>query len=109
MRNYLQDKQLLLLSNYTKQPRKEKKGRKKSRKSVESTAVPGLRRKPSRMDSRRSVSMSTGASGPKHLEMVILSAFHSSDPDGTGFVQQEVFWEVRIHAKFSAKLLNSMM
>lgn len=47
------------------------------------------------MDSRSRLNTSTRASGMKHLEIVILSIFQPSDPEGTGFVQEHIFWEVK--------------
>lgn len=35
-----------------------------------------------------------GGAGTKHLEVIILSAFQPSDPEGTGYVEASVFWEV---------------
>ena len=49
----------------------------------------------------RSVSMTTGASGVKHLEMVILSAFYPFDPDGTSYVQHSLFWDVSSSCYFA--------
>lgn len=50
------------------------------------------------MESRGRASTSTGASGLKHLEVVLLSLFQPSDPEGSGYIQPYFFWEVQFYA-----------
>lgn len=58
---------------------------------MDRSGAPSLRRRTSRLDSRSQLS---AASGVKHLEIVILSVFQPSDPEGTGYIQAHLFWEV---------------
>lgn len=61
---------------------KSRKAKRKS-KSEEQAPIPGLRRRSNRL------------TGAKQLEEVLLAAFQALDSEGTGSVNQELFWEVQ--------------
>ena len=69
---------------------KEKKQKKRSRQQSHSESPRTLRKRSTKSDARSR----PGVGGNKQLEAILLSIFQPFDPDGNGYMESSVFWEV---------------
>lgn len=88
-----------------KERKKEKKQKRKSREgSRAGSTAPKLRKRSTKSESRSRQSVQRNPSNSKHLEAILLSAFHPFDPDNTGYMDASVFWEVVVSAEMNLQL-----
>ena len=73
---------------------KEKKQKKRSKQQGHDESPHTTRKHPSKFDTH---SQQSGG-GNKQLEAILLSVFQPFDPNGTGYMEPSVFWEVGIRA-----------
>ena len=73
---------------------KEKKQKKRSKQQGHDNSPHTTRKHPSKFDTH---SQQSGG-GNKQLEAILLSVFQPFDPNGTGYMEPSVFWEVGIRA-----------
>lgn len=73
---------------------KEKKQKKRSKQQGYDESPHATRKHPSKFDTH---SQQSGG-GNKQLEAILLSVFQPFDPNGTGYMEPSVFWEVGIRA-----------